>query len=93
MSNIKKELIDFETHCFETGQLQVGELMSTTIMHIAGLEKELEAAMTFNVDVVRCLSRIASVENHNEVPAYIDMSRRCIKAIEAKQAKALKDQS
>jgi hypothetical protein len=60
---------------------------------IAELEKDLEAAMTFNVDVVRCLSRIASVENHNEVPAYIDMSRRCIKTIEAKQAKALKDQS
>ena len=59
---------------------------------IAELEKELEAAMTFNVDVIRCLSRIASVENHNEVPAYIDMSRRCIKAIEAKQAKALKEQ-
>jgi hypothetical protein len=59
---------------------------------IAELEKELEAAMTFNVDVVRCLSRIASVENHNEVPAYIDMSRRCIKTIEAKQAKALKEQ-
>jgi hypothetical protein len=92
MSNIKKELIDFETHCFETGQLQVGELISTTIMHIAELKKELEAAMTFNVDVVRCLSRIASVENHNEVPAYIDMSRRCIKTIEAKQAKALKEQ-
>ena len=61
------------------------------IKRIAELEKELEAAMTFNVDVVRCLSRIASVENHNEVPAYIDMSRRCIKAIEAKQAKALKE--
>jgi hypothetical protein len=59
---------------------------------IAELEKELEAAMTFNVDVIRCLSRIASVENHNEVPAYIDMSRRCIKTIEAKQAKALKEQ-
>jgi hypothetical protein len=58
---------------------------------IAELEKELEAAMTFNVDVIRCLSRIASVENHNEVPAYIDMSRRCIKAIEAKQARALKE--
>ena len=62
------------------------------IKRIAELEKELEAAMTFNVDVVRCLSRIASVENHNEVHAYIDMSRRCIKAIEAKQAKALKEQ-
>jgi hypothetical protein len=60
---------------------------------IAELEKELEAAMTFNVDVVRCLSRIASVENHNEVPAYIDMSRRCINTIEAKQAKLLKDKS
>ncbi len=58
---------------------------------IAELEKELEAAMTFNVDVVRCLSRIASVENHNEVPAYIDMSRRCIKANEAKQAKSRKE--
>jgi hypothetical protein len=56
------------------------------------LEKELEEAVTFNVDVVRCLSRIASVENHNEVPAYIDMSRRCIKTIEAKQAKALMEQ-
>jgi hypothetical protein len=41
MSNIKKELIDFETHCFETGQLQVGELMSTAIMQVAELEKEL----------------------------------------------------
>jgi hypothetical protein len=91
MSNIKKELIDFKTHCFETGQLQVGELMSTAIMHIAELKEQVEAAMTFNVDVIRCLSRIASVENHNEVPAYIDMSRRCIKTIEAKQAKALKE--
>jgi hypothetical protein len=44
MSNIKKELIDFETHCFETGQLQVGELMSTAIMHIAELEKRLSNA-------------------------------------------------
>jgi hypothetical protein len=59
---------------------------------IAEFKEQLEAAMTFNVDVLRCLSRIASVENHNEVPAYIDMSRRCIKTIEAKQAKALKEQ-
>ncbi len=68
------------------------ESHNQAINKIAELEKELEAAMTFNVDVVRCLSRIASVENHNEVPAYIDMSRRCIKTIEAKQAKALKEQ-
>jgi hypothetical protein len=67
------------------------ESHTQAINKIAELEKELEAAMTFNVDVIRCLSRIASVENHNEVPAYIDMSRRCIKTIEAKQSKALKE--
>jgi hypothetical protein len=66
------------------------ESLDSKDKQIAELKKELEEAMTFNVDVVRCLSRIASVENHNEVPAYIDMSRRCIKTIEAKQAKALK---
>jgi hypothetical protein len=124
MINVTKELVDFQTHCFETGQLQVGELISSTLMYIsnlkmandaktetyielirlshesldskdakiAELKEQLEAAMTFNVDVVRCLSRIAVVENHNEVPAYIDMSRRCIKTIEAKQAKSLKEQ-
>jgi|TARA_R110000851_G_scaffold119483_4_gene247322 hypothetical protein len=54
---------------------------------IAELEKDLEIANAFNVDVVKCLSRIASV--FITVPAYIDMSRRCIKAIKAKQAKAL----
>jgi hypothetical protein len=70
--------------------VKLGENAVEMESKIAELEKELEAAMTFNVDVVRCLSRIASVENHNEVPAYIDMSRRCIKTIEAKQAKALK---
>jgi hypothetical protein len=40
MSDIKKELIDFETHCFETGQLQVGELISSTLTRIAELEQE-----------------------------------------------------
>jgi hypothetical protein len=69
------------------------ESHTQAINKIAELEKELEEAVTFNVDVVRCLSRIASVENHNEVPAYIDMSRRCIKTIEAKQAKTLKEQT
>jgi DNA-binding transcriptional regulator GbsR (MarR family) len=68
------------------------ESMDSKDAKIAELKEQLEEAMTFNVDVVRCLSRIASVENHNEVPAYIDMSRRCIKTIEAKQAKALKEQ-
>jgi hypothetical protein len=42
MIDIKKELIDFETYCFETGQLQVGELISSTIMHIAELEKAMD---------------------------------------------------
>jgi hypothetical protein len=69
------------------------ESLDSKDKQIAELEKELEVAMTFNVDVIRCLSRIASVENHNEVPAYIDMSRRCIKTIEAKQAKTLKEQT
>tara|TARA_R110000822_G_scaffold114839_2_gene246561 strand:- start:44 stop:373 length:330 start_codon:yes stop_codon:yes gene_type:complete len=41
MSDIKKELIDFETHCFETGQLQVGKLISNALMHIAELEKDV----------------------------------------------------
>jgi hypothetical protein len=68
------------------------ESLDSKDKQIAELKKELEEAVTFNVDVIRCLSRIASVENHNEVPAYIDMSRRCIKTIEAKQAKALKDE-
>jgi adenine/guanine phosphoribosyltransferase-like PRPP-binding protein len=42
MSDIKKELIDFETHCFEMGQHQVGELISNALTHIAELEKEKE---------------------------------------------------
>jgi hypothetical protein len=46
MSDIKKELIDFETHCFETGQLQVGKLISNALMHIAELEKERNARET-----------------------------------------------
>jgi hypothetical protein len=73
--------------------VKLGENAVEMESKIAELKEQLEAAMTFNVDVVRCLSRIAVVENHNEVPAYIDMSRRCIKTIEAKQAKALKEQS
>jgi 5-bromo-4-chloroindolyl phosphate hydrolysis protein len=69
------------------------ESMVSKDIEIAELKEQLEEAMTFNVDVVRCLSRIAVVENHNEVPAYIDMSRRCIKTIEAKQAKALEQET
>ena len=38
--SIKKELIDFETHCFETNQPQVWDLISRTIMRIAELEKD-----------------------------------------------------
>jgi hypothetical protein len=72
---------------------QAARRIEGLIKQVAELEKEIEEAMTFNVDVVRCLSRIASVENHNEVPAYIDMSRRCIKTIKAKQAKALEQET
>jgi predicted nuclease with TOPRIM domain len=38
--SIKKQLIDFQAHCFETNQLQVGELISNAIKRIAELEKE-----------------------------------------------------
>ena len=42
MMDIKKELIDFETHCLETDQLQVAELQSNAIKRITELEKELQ---------------------------------------------------
>ena len=42
MTDIKKELIDFKTHCLETGQLQVAELQSNAIKRIAELEEELK---------------------------------------------------
>tara|TARA_R110000782_G_scaffold234863_1_gene320918 strand:- start:37 stop:336 length:300 start_codon:yes stop_codon:yes gene_type:complete len=59
---------------------------------IAELEKELESALYFNIDVTRCLSKIAWEHNHDEIPAYMELSRKCIKSIESKQIEALKEQ-
>ena len=59
---------------------------------IAEIEKELESALYFNIDVVRCLSKIAWEHNHDEIPAYMELSKECIKSIELKQEKALKEQ-
>ena len=59
---------------------------------IAELEKELESALYFNIDVVRCLSKIAWEHNHDEMPAYMQLASECIKSIESKQFEALKEQ-
>tara|TARA_R110002153_G_scaffold110798_4_gene252310 strand:+ start:299 stop:652 length:354 start_codon:yes stop_codon:yes gene_type:complete len=59
---------------------------------IAELEKELESSLYFNVDVVRCLSKIAWEHNHEDIPHYMNLAKQCIKSIESKQFKALKDQ-
>jgi hypothetical protein len=105
MSDIKKELIDFETHCFETGQLQVGELMSTTIMHIAELEKELPAPKGFWVtskdlhvwqleqQAKGIEDALSSVERYYLVDRYwIDVADLRVKAIDLQvEAKALKE--
>jgi hypothetical protein len=63
------------------------------IKRIAELEKELESALYFNIDVIRCLSRIAWEHNHDEIPAYMELSKKCIEVIESKQFTALKDKS
>ena len=56
---------------------------------ITELEKDLESARFFRVDVVRCLSRIAWEHNHNEIPQYMNLAKKCILKIEeqSKQAK------
>jgi hypothetical protein len=58
---------------------------------IAELEKELESALYFNIDVIRCLSRIAWEHNYDEIPAYMELSKKCIEVIESKQFTALKE--
>ena len=40
MSDIKKNLSDFESHCLNTDQLQVAGLIQNAIKRIAELEKE-----------------------------------------------------
>ena len=59
---------------------------------IAELEKEMESSLYFNVDVVRCLSKIAWEHYHDDIPHYMDLAKQCIKSIESKQFEALKEQ-
>jgi hypothetical protein len=60
---------------------------------ITELEKELESSLYFNVDVIRCLSKIAWQHNHDEIPHYMNLAKQCIKSIELKKLKkALKEQ-
>jgi hypothetical protein len=58
----------------------------------AELEKELDSALYFNIDVIRCLSKIAWEHNHDEIPAYMNLAKECIEKIELKQVKALEEQ-
>ena len=51
---------------------------------IAELEKELESSLYFNVDVIRCLSKIAWEHNHEYIPHYMNLAKQCIKSIELK---------
>jgi hypothetical protein len=55
------------------------------------VEKELKSALYFNIDVVRCLSKIAWEHNHDEIPAYMELSKKCIGIIESKDFEALKE--
>ena len=59
-------------------------------IRIAGLEKELEEALYFNIDVVRCLSTVAWEHNHNVIADYMELAKGCIVTIEAKPFKAIK---
>ena len=75
-----------------TSEYIVGSRSLADIKRIAELEKELESALYFNIDVVRCLSKIAWEHNHDEIPAYMQLASECIKSIESKQFEALKEQ-
>ncbi len=54
--SIRKQLIEFETHCFETDQPQVGELVSNAIKHIAELEEEYRALRLATLKAIQCMS-------------------------------------
>ena len=105
MSNLysvgERDIISLATYADHVYAMSVEKLHSKSDIaaelafrdeRIAELEKELESAMYFNVDVIRCLSKIAWEHNHDEIPAYIKLSKECIATIEAKQFKALKEQ-
>jgi hypothetical protein len=69
--------------------IEIGSYIVAQDKRIAELKNELESAKFFQVDVVRCLSKIAWEHNHNEIPKYMDLARKCILKIEeqSKQAK------
>ena len=70
-------------------QIQM-QALQVEVAKVAELEKELESSLYFNVDVIRCLSKIAWQHNHDEIPHYMNLAKQCIKSIELKNT--LKDQ-
>jgi hypothetical protein len=72
VTDIKKELIDFKTHCLETDQLQVAELQSNAIKRIAELEEELSLTKDIIVahqiaDETGYIDGVGWVENWSEM--------------------------
>jgi len=67
--------------CLSNAEFKIKDLQDK----IAELEKELESALYFNIDVVRCLSRLAWEHNHNERQEYMELSKKCIETIESKK--------
>ena len=58
MSDVKKDLLDFQIHCLNTDQLQVAELVKNAQKRIAELEQELNNMnhLLDNYDFVNCLN-------------------------------------
>jgi hypothetical protein len=69
----------------DANRKELWDILQIQVERIAELEKELESALYFNIDVVRCLSKIAREHNHDEIPAYMQLASECIKSIESKQ--------
>ena len=77
-------------HITARDSIEIGNYIVAKQKRIAELEKELESALYFNVDVVRCLSKVAWEHNHHEIPCYMELAKGCIVTIEAKPFKAIK---
>ena len=92
-----KRIAELEEELFKQSQeskeevLRAIEIILEKDARIAELEKELESSLYFNVDVVRCLSKIAWEHNHEDIPHYMNLAKQCIKSIESKKFKALKE--
>jgi hypothetical protein len=72
VTDIKKELINFEMHCLETDQLQVAELQSNAVKRITELEKELSLTKDIIVahqiaDETGYIDGVGWVENWSEM--------------------------